>query len=133
MQNLAMYKFKPLAIILNDLKAACRFRLLRQGVSFDAIENLIAESNGLCITESEQLSKVLLHLPVRWQPDRYVLWDSSKENATKLVREVMDCNPDNSDGIFVIRPSQSQEGHYALTVSKDNRILHCLIEQRHDD
>ncbi|VDD86988.1 unnamed protein product [Enterobius vermicularis] len=107
----------------------CRFRLLRLGVHFDQIDDLIAESNGLCITESEELSKVLLQLSVRWQPDRYISWDSSKANATKLIREVMDCNPENPDGIFVIRPSQSQEGHFALTVSKDNRILHCLIEQ----
>lgn len=53
-----------------------------------------------------------------------------QDSAFKVIRSLMDCNPDNSNGIFLIRPSQSQAGHYALTISNENRIFNCLIEYR---
>ncbi|VDN94744.1 unnamed protein product [Brugia pahangi] len=53
-----------------------------------------------------------------------------QDSAFKIIRSLMDCNPDNSNGIFLIRPSQSQAGHYALTISNENHIFNCLIEYR---
>jgi hypothetical protein len=35
-----------------------------------------------------------------------------------------------SDGVFLIRPSQSRPGYYALAVIYQAKIFQCLIEYR---
>ncbi|KHN70821.1 Phosphatidylinositol 3-kinase regulatory subunit alpha [Toxocara canis] len=108
----------------------CEFRLCQMNVPQATVERERQEVSFLTDAEPEPLSRILMHFHLRWQPDRFLSVDCSKENGMKIVRALMDCNPNNSDGIFVIRPSSSQAGHYALTISNDNRIYNCLIEHR---
>lgn len=58
------------------------------------------------------------------------LWRLFEENAIKIIKKLMEHNPGNSDGIFLIRPSQSQDGQYALTLSYGDHIHNCLVEYR---
>uniref|UniRef100_A0A8R1TSR2 SH2 domain-containing protein n=1 Tax=Onchocerca volvulus TaxID=6282 RepID=A0A8R1TSR2_ONCVO len=108
----------------------CQFRLCQLNVSQAAMDKVLQEVSFLADLEQEPLTRVLLQLTLRWQPDRYLSLDCTKDSAFKIIRSLMDCNPDNSNGIFLIRPSQSQAGHYALTISNENHIFNCLIEYR---
>ncbi|KAK6110898.1 SH2 domain family protein [Brugia pahangi] len=108
----------------------CQFRLSQLNVSQAAIDKVLQEVSLLADLEQEPLTRILLQLTLRWQPDRYLSLDCTKDSAFKIIRSLMDCNPDNSNGIFLIRPSQSQAGHYALTISNENHIFNCLIEYR---
>uniref|UniRef100_A0AAF5PHZ4 SH2 domain-containing protein n=1 Tax=Wuchereria bancrofti TaxID=6293 RepID=A0AAF5PHZ4_WUCBA len=108
----------------------CHFRLSQLNVSQAVIDKVLQEVSLLADLEQEPLTRILLQLTLRWQPDRFLSLDCTKDSAFKIIRSLMDCNPDNSNGIFLIRPSQSQAGHYALTISNENHIFNCLIEYR---
>uniref|UniRef100_F1L788 Phosphatidylinositol 3-kinase regulatory subunit alpha n=1 Tax=Ascaris suum TaxID=6253 RepID=F1L788_ASCSU len=108
----------------------CQFRLCQLNVPQAVVDKEIQEVSFLTDAEPEPLSRILMQFHIRWQPDRFLSVDCTKENGMKIVRALMDCNPNNSDGIFVIRPSSSQANHYALTISNDNHIYNCLIEHR---
>uniref|UniRef100_A0A915PIY0 SH2 domain-containing protein n=1 Tax=Setaria digitata TaxID=48799 RepID=A0A915PIY0_9BILA len=108
----------------------CQFRLSQLNVSQATMDKILQEVSFLADWEQEPLARILLQLTLRWQPDRYLSFDCTKDSAFKVIRSLMDCNPDNSNGIFLIRPSQSQAGHYALTISNENHIFNCLIEYR---
>lgn len=126
----AHHKLIPTLSKLHTELNNCQFRLCRQGVSQGRVDKVLHEVSFLCDAEPEPLSRILMKMYLNWQPDRFLTLDPSKENAIKIIRTLMDCNPNNNDGIFLIRPSQSHAGNYALTVSNDNRIFNCLIEYR---
>ncbi|MCP9265721.1 Phosphatidylinositol 3-kinase regulatory subunit alpha [Dirofilaria immitis] len=86
----------------------CQFRLCQLNVSQVVMDKVLQEVSFLADLEQEPLARVLLQLTLRWQPDRYLSLDCTKDSAFKVIRSLMDCNPDNSNGIFLIRPSQSQ-------------------------
>lgn len=108
----------------------CQFRLCKLNVSQATMDRVLQEVSFLIDMEREPLARILLQLTLQWQPDRYLSFDCTKDNALKIIRSLMDCYPNNSNGIFLIRPSQSQIGHYALTISNENHIFNCLIEYR---
>ncbi|VDN57884.1 unnamed protein product [Dracunculus medinensis] len=134
----------------------CRFRLCQQKIPEAILDKVQQEVSILADAEHPALSKVLVRCHLRWQPDRYLatdctkyagelkektinsritlntlnLWRLFEENAIKIIKKLMEHNPGNSDGIFLIRPSQSQDGQYALTLSYGDHIHNCLVEYR---
>lgn len=67
-----------------------------------------------------------------WDPNEWLIADCNKENAVKLINTAV-ANirlDESSDGIFLIRPSQSQSDYYALTITKNTVVHSCLIEYR---
>ncbi|VDN03628.1 unnamed protein product [Thelazia callipaeda] len=124
------YSLTPKLSKLHRELDSCQFRLCQLNVSQIAMDKIMQEVSFLSDLEQEPLANILLELKLRWQPDRYLSLDCTKNKAFKVIRSLMDCNPNNSNGIFLIRPSQSQAGHYALTISNGNHIYNCLIEYR---
>uniref|UniRef100_A0A5S6QUI3 SH2 domain-containing protein n=1 Tax=Trichuris muris TaxID=70415 RepID=A0A5S6QUI3_TRIMR len=53
----------------------------------------------------------------------WLLSDCSKQDSTVRLA-------DKPSGTFLIRPSESRKGYYALSIVCNNRIFHCLIERR---
>ncbi|VDK45376.1 unnamed protein product [Anisakis simplex] len=128
--NLSRSKLRPkLSNLYADVNN-CEYRLCQLKVPQSTLDKERQEVSFLLDAEPEPLSHILMQLHIKWQPDRFLSTDCSKENGMKIVRALMDCNPNNSNGIFVIRRSGSQAGHYALTISNDNQIYNCLIEHR---
>ncbi|CAK5037781.1 unnamed protein product [Meloidogyne enterolobii] len=67
------------------------------------------------------------------QLDRVVQSVSLADESIALIRSLMndfDNSNASSDGIFLIRPSSSRIGFYALEISKDGNVHSCLIEYR---
>lgn len=50
-----------------------------------------------------------------------------KEEAHLLVDKKLE-ETKFADGIFLIRPSKSKQGYYALEISKNAQVHSCLIE-----
>ncbi|GMR52451.1 hypothetical protein PMAYCL1PPCAC_22646, partial [Pristionchus mayeri] len=106
------------------------------------------------------VASILNELPLKWDPARFLVNDSSKEAAGVLIeaararlhadwiaREeghrrkrryvLIGCRDSHSstsstpsfDGIFLIRPSASQEGRLVLSVLCSGRLSHCLVEE----
>ncbi|GMS99652.1 hypothetical protein PENTCL1PPCAC_21827 [Pristionchus entomophagus] len=101
------------------------------------------------------VASILNELPLKWDPARFLVNDPSKEAAATLIetararlhadwmmredgkRRRRDSHSSTTssssipsfDGIFLIRPSASQEGRLVLSVLCAGRLSHCLIEE----
>ena len=64
---------------------------------------------------------------INWDPSTWLVEDSNKENAVQLVSRRVK-NVMEKDGVFIIRPSKSRSGFFALEISKGSAIHSCLIE-----
>ncbi|KHJ48158.1 SH2 domain protein [Trichuris suis] len=53
----------------------------------------------------------------------WLLSDCSKQDSTVRLA-------DRPNGTFLIRPSESRKGYYALSIVCNGRIFHCLIERK---
>lgn len=67
-----------------------------------------------------------------WDPENWLISDGNKENAVKLINMAVANTPSgqSTDGIFLIRPSQSKLGYFALTITKDTIVHSCLVEYK---
>lgn len=85
-------------------------------------------SIALCLdVEFEPVNEVLLQSTLQWPVKEWLVKNPDKEEAHLLVDKKLE-ETKFADGIFLIRPSKSKQGYYALEISKNAQVHSCLIE-----
>uniref|UniRef100_A0A0K0DWC8 Phosphatidylinositol 3-kinase regulatory/accessory subunit n=1 Tax=Strongyloides stercoralis TaxID=6248 RepID=A0A0K0DWC8_STRER len=102
--------------------------LLSKEIKSIDIQKGIWEATSLVDYESLQLSEFFLDVELPFNIEDWLIIDADKNKAIELIQQSMDRNPDDSDGIFLIRPSFTKQGCYALSLSVKGNIRHCLVE-----
>jgi phosphoinositide-3-kinase regulatory subunit len=100
------------------------------GMDPDEIEDIADDVGYLVSIEPIKMSDTLLEINLKWDPTCWMSIDSNKDHATARIMAIAEKMPDNSDGIFLIRPSASQDGFFVLSISMGGRVHNCLIEYR---
>uniref|UniRef100_A0A914YPM7 Protein-S-isoprenylcysteine O-methyltransferase n=1 Tax=Panagrolaimus superbus TaxID=310955 RepID=A0A914YPM7_9BILA len=100
------------------------------GMNADEIEDIADDVGYLVSIEPIKMSDTLLEIALKWDPTCWMSIDSNKDHATNRIMSIADKMPDNSDGVFLIRPSASQDGFFVLSISMGGRVHNCLIEYR---
>ncbi|KAL3097785.1 hypothetical protein niasHS_000520 [Heterodera schachtii] len=135
--NAELDETKPLLLKLYRKRDKCRDEILslpkQQNTTHAHLDrHLEAVSLALDsepITLSAFLIRVRFPLP-KWDCEHW-LWHqgATKEHAVILIQSLLP-NLEQKDGVFLIRPSTSHPGFYALEIAKDGNVHSCLIEYR---
>uniref|UniRef100_A0A0K0FG67 Phosphoinositide 3-kinase adapter subunit (inferred by orthology to a C. elegans protein) n=1 Tax=Strongyloides venezuelensis TaxID=75913 RepID=A0A0K0FG67_STRVS len=102
--------------------------LLSKEVKNLDIQKGIWEATSLVDYESLQMSEFFLDVVLPFGVADWLVIDADKNKATQLIQQAIDRNPNDADGIFLIRPSFTKQGCYALSISVKGHIRHCLVE-----
>ncbi|KAL3083780.1 hypothetical protein niasHT_036773 [Heterodera trifolii] len=137
--NEELDEIKPLLLKLYRKRDKCRDEILalpkQQNTTHAHLDrHLEAVSLALDsepITLSAFLIRVRFPLP-KWDCEHW-LWHqgATKEHAVILIQSLLpSLELEQKDGVFLIRPSTSHPGFYALEIAKDGNVHSCLIEYR---
>jgi len=125
---------KPYLLSLHRKREVCRATLLAIKFFTRAEADRLMKHISLSLdNEPECITDLLLEVQIRWDPSTWLIDCINKEAAIEIISaRVM--NSKKKDGIFLIRPSKSRPGFFALEISKGSTIHSCLIEyQAHID
>uniref|UniRef100_A0A914CSE1 SH2 domain-containing protein n=1 Tax=Acrobeloides nanus TaxID=290746 RepID=A0A914CSE1_9BILA len=122
---------KPRLLSLHRKRDSCQSQLARHYTP-SQLERLMDDISFLVESEQPSFAELLLRIPVKWDPQTWLSVDSNKENAIQVINHMLNSLPKNADtdGIFLIRPSQTHNGYFALSISMNRTIHSCLIEFR---
>ncbi|KAF7624720.1 hypothetical protein Mgra_00010005 [Meloidogyne graminicola] len=112
------------------------FEVSKQKVTHAQLDRLVQSVSLALDSEPSTLSTFLLRisLPIsKWCCECWLWHQATKDESISLIRSLMkdfDNSNASTDGIFLIRPSSSRVGFYALEISKNDNVHSCLIEYR---
>uniref|UniRef100_A0A915DNG7 SH2 domain-containing protein n=1 Tax=Ditylenchus dipsaci TaxID=166011 RepID=A0A915DNG7_9BILA len=123
---------KPRLISLHRKRDDCKETLLsKHKMSYSQIEKLLQDVSFLLDCEPPNLTTYLLSVPMVWDPHRWMTIQSKKEAANRLILSALaHLKVEERNGVFLIRPSHSRAGCFALSISMDAQVHSCLIEYR---
>uniref|UniRef100_A0AC35TRP3 SH2 domain-containing protein n=1 Tax=Rhabditophanes sp. KR3021 TaxID=114890 RepID=A0AC35TRP3_9BILA len=104
--------------------------LLQRKVNNSDIRKGILESTSLVDFEPLKQSEFMLDVVLKFEVDDWLAMDCDKAKAVTYLKNAINKCPENHDGVFLIRPSFSKQGFYALSISFAGKVHHCLIEYR---
>uniref|UniRef100_A0A0N4ZNQ1 SH2 domain-containing protein n=1 Tax=Parastrongyloides trichosuri TaxID=131310 RepID=A0A0N4ZNQ1_PARTI len=110
-----------------DRDALIEILLSKEVKSLD-IQKGIWEVTSLVDYEPLQMSEFFLDVELPYKIEDWLVINADKSMAVELIQKAIAKNTGDSDGIFLIRPSFSKQGCYALSLSVKGKIHHCLIE-----
>ncbi|KAL7075281.1 hypothetical protein ACQ4LE_006097 [Meloidogyne hapla] len=135
--NEELGRLKPSLLKLHKKCEKYRDKLLemsKQKVTHAQLDRVVQSVSLALDSEPSTLSTFLLRisLPIsRWCCECWLWHQATKDESIALIRSLMnDSDISSTDGIFLIRPSSSRVGFYALEISKDDNVHSCLIEYR---
>nr|CAD2207102.1 unnamed protein product [Meloidogyne enterolobii] len=108
----------------------------KQKVTHAQLDRVVQSVSLALDSEPSTLSTFLLRISLpmsSWCCECWLWHQATKDESIALIRSLMndfDNSNASSDGIFLIRPSSSRIGFYALEISKDGNVHSCLIEYR---
>ncbi|KAK0416748.1 hypothetical protein QR680_012658 [Steinernema hermaphroditum] len=123
-------RLRPRLVNAHRDREQCHNALKRLNAKIDVLNQMFESLSYQLDIEPESLSRTLMELEIKWNPERWMTDKISKEGAVSLLRQLMETNPARRDGIFLIRPSHTKQGFYALSITCAGAIHHCLIEYR---
>jgi len=104
------------------------------GIDKEFIEQKIDYIQLAMEKESEKLLQNLLKVNLVTSPFDWLTKNPDKKYSNDLVQKSLSLlrrrGVQNTDGVFLIRPSASKPGYFAMVVSMNNTIYNCLIEYR---
>uniref|UniRef100_A0A158PCA5 SH2 domain-containing protein n=1 Tax=Angiostrongylus cantonensis TaxID=6313 RepID=A0A158PCA5_ANGCA len=112
--NLASSHAKSRLVSCHNNRNQCYTELFKKGVPKVKLVSTIELSTGMLEKESMKASELLADIRLAWEPEQYLVNDSSKEAAAALIlgtrNRVLEKTKGQipTDGIFLIRPSASQ-------------------------
>uniref|UniRef100_A0A914I7A4 SH2 domain-containing protein n=1 Tax=Globodera rostochiensis TaxID=31243 RepID=A0A914I7A4_GLORO len=135
--NGELEEHKPLLLKLYRKRDKCRDKILslpkQQNTTHAQLDRQL-EAVSLALDSEPVILSVFLiraHFPMpEWDCERW-LWHrgATKEQAVNILLKLLP-NLKQKDGVFLIRPSSSHPGFYAMEISKDGNVHSCLIEYR---
>nr|CAD2200755.1 unnamed protein product [Meloidogyne enterolobii] len=137
--NEELGRLKPLLLKLHKKCEKYRDKLLemsKQKVTHAQLDRVVQSVSLALDSEPSTLSTFLLRISLpmsSWCCECWLWHQATKDESIALIRSLMndfDNSNASSDGIFLIRPSSSRIGFYALEISKDGNVHSCLIEYR---
>lgn len=99
-------------------------------LDLDEVEDIAEDVSFLVQIEPVQMSETLMGIFLKWDPTCWMSIDNNKDHATARITAMMEKMKEDNDGIFLIRPSASQDGCFVLSISMSGKVHHCLIEYR---
>uniref|UniRef100_A0A1I8ANM8 SH2 domain-containing protein n=1 Tax=Steinernema glaseri TaxID=37863 RepID=A0A1I8ANM8_9BILA len=123
-------RLRPRLVNAHRDREQCHNALKRLNAKIDVLNQMFESLSYQLDIEPESLSRTLMELEIKWNPERWMSDKISKDGAVQLLRQLMETNPSRRDGIFLIRPSNTKQGFYALSITCSGAIHHCLIEYR---
>jgi flagellar biosynthesis chaperone FliJ len=97
----------------------------------DHIDKMLTNVSTNMSLENDRVTLILLSIPLKWSAETWFTTNSSKEAALKAIREQKSQLPEGRrDGVFVIRPSQTHVGFFALNISIGGTIQSSLIQYK---
>jgi hypothetical protein len=102
------------------------------GVDKAFIDNKTSHIQQAMDKESEKLLQNLLKVNLVTSPFDWLTKNSDKRYSNDLVQKSLSLlkkrGVRNTNGLFLIRPSASKAGCFAMVISMDEVIYNCLIE-----
>ncbi|TKR77591.1 hypothetical protein L596_018531 [Steinernema carpocapsae] len=123
-------QLRPRLVNAHRDREQCHNMLKRLNAKVEVLNQLFQALSYQLDIEPESLSRTLIDLEIKWNPERWMSSDITKDGAVSKLRQLMDTNPQKKDGIFLIRCSNTKQGFYALSITCNGDIHHCLIEYR---
>ncbi|KAI6179612.1 SH2 domain containing protein [Aphelenchoides besseyi] len=111
--------------------------LLVYGVDRAFIERTTDYVHMAMQKESDNLLQNMLKVNLVTSPFDWLTMNPDKTYTTGLVRQSLKLlkkrNVANTNGVFLMRPSSSRPGCFALSISMNDTIYNCLVEYREPD
>ncbi|CAD5206157.1 unnamed protein product [Bursaphelenchus okinawaensis] len=108
--------------------------LVSNGYDMSLIDRTSDYIKTVIQTESEMIVHNLLKVDLITTPFDWLTNNSSKDYAAAIVNQSIKVlkkrGSKNTNGIFLIRPSSSKPGCYAMAISMNEKVLNCLIDYR---
>lgn len=109
----------------------CTLKLRDHNVHEEHIENILLDVSSILVLEAERTTLTLLQIPLKWDAETWFTTERNKESAQKAIHDQLKKLPEGAtNGVFLVRPSQTRSGFFALSISMGRGIQSALIEYK---